>query len=453
MNIAPNSTISALDITGLPSLLSPGAPALFPAIAPPALPNGGSLPDPSQSPEVGSFAAVLAMFGLTQNLPQPLPEISSAVAVKSSVAVKSLAVVKSLVEVKESPVTLAVPAAKGPLVAIQILTEQVAAIQPPCDCIEPAITGIEPAITTASEQIPNSTGDISRPFVPLELPQPTASMSPQVDVVPPTAPTQPPSEVIRSPSGPAIVPTPKPSENDAPLSQFHDQPIDSLPETPSTRPARAERSLSFSSLDMTAEPATALAPDRKPIRFSEPLPAAFEEKPARHRRINNSTTAIAEPPPPSPPLVEPPTTFDSHELSEQVGNVLQSHRAELAGGKPLEIQLRLDPPELGLVRVHLRLTDDAVSVRFIAGDEAVTRMLQSQLPDLRQSLAERGLAFVQCDVAGHSGQGSQFSRQQDSHASPFKVWNIGKPSSPHFVAQSASARLSTARAAQLDILA
>ena len=99
----------------------------------------------------------------------------------------------------------------------------------------------------------------------------------------------------------------------------------------------------------------------------------------------------------------------------QVAAGQQTHEDQFSAGQPIEIRLRLDPPELGLVRVHLRLTDEAVSVRFIAGDEAATRILQSQLPDLRQSLAERGLASAHCDVSYESGQQQQspFGRDAD----------------------------------------
>lgn len=100
----------------------------------------------------------------------------------------------------------------------------------------------------------------------------------------------------------------------------------------------------------------------------------------------------------------PATRLDSTVVTQSVAVAMQTRRDELAANQPIELRLRLDPPELGIVRVHLRLMDEAISVRFITGDEAVTRMLESQLPDLRQSLAERGLAFAPCDVMYDSRQ-------------------------------------------------
>lgn len=88
-------------------------------------------------------------------------------------------------------------------------------------------------------------------------------------------------------------------------------------------------------------------------------------------------------------------------LTEQIAASAIAHQDELQQGQPIEIHLRLDPPELGAVRVHLRMVGDTVTIRFDGTSESVTRTLESQLPDLRQSLAERGLVFDQGGAMNH----------------------------------------------------
>lgn len=88
-------------------------------------------------------------------------------------------------------------------------------------------------------------------------------------------------------------------------------------------------------------------------------------------------------------------------LTEQIAASAAAHQDELQQGQPIEIHLRLDPPELGTVRVHLRMVGDTVTIRFDGTSESVTRTLESQLPDLRQSLAERGLVFDQGGAMNH----------------------------------------------------
>lgn len=85
----------------------------------------------------------------------------------------------------------------------------------------------------------------------------------------------------------------------------------------------------------------------------------------------------------------------------------------LATGQPIDVRLRLDPPELGTVHVHLRLIDDVVSVRLVGDNESATRLLESQLPDLRQSLAERGLTFGHCEVSCDAGRQDHSAFHQD----------------------------------------
>lgn len=72
-----------------------------------------------------------------------------------------------------------------------------------------------------------------------------------------------------------------------------------------------------------------------------------------------------------------------------------------------EITVRLNPPELGQVRVHLLSLDDRVTGRLVVQDEAVRTALESQLPELRQKLEQAGIDLGRFDVArDNGGQGN-----------------------------------------------
>ncbi|MCC2657278.1 MAG: flagellar hook-length control protein FliK [Panacagrimonas sp.] len=79
-----------------------------------------------------------------------------------------------------------------------------------------------------------------------------------------------------------------------------------------------------------------------------------------------------------------------------------------------EVQIRLNPEELGPVEVKLKLDGDKVSVRFDLADERVRDVVQSSLPSLSSMLSARGLQLDQAQVFAQSrGQGSP---QQPSQA-------------------------------------
>jgi len=98
-------------------------------------------------------------------------------------------------------------------------------------------------------------------------------------------------------------------------------------------------------------------------------------------------------------------------LAEQIGNAIQAHLEAAPDQGRIDFHLRLDPPELGQVRVQLTLTDQTLTARLVAQDGATRQLIQSQMDTLRQRLQETGLGLGNIDVSGGgSGQGGQ--RQQ-----------------------------------------
>jgi hypothetical protein len=105
-----------------------------------------------------------------------------------------------------------------------------------------------------------------------------------------------------------------------------------------------------------------------------------------------------------------------------------------------EISVRLDPPELGAVRIDARLDGARLSLSIVAEHAPTGELLADALPRLRETLSQQG--FVPANVTVHLGfeaAGRQFTRDD---APTFTAPRDGElaPSSP-------AIRLPAARAA------
>ncbi|MTV47799.1 hypothetical protein GJ688_02220 [Heliobacillus mobilis] len=101
-----------------------------------------------------------------------------------------------------------------------------------------------------------------------------------------------------------------------------------------------------------------------------------------------------------------------------------------SGGSELRIQLK--PEVLGKMQLSLSVDAGIVSVRFSAENPQVRQMLESNLPELKQSLEEQGLKFDRIDVS--VGNQNLNSQQQGGSSNP-SSWSqengYGRPNSPN----------------------
>lgn len=101
-----------------------------------------------------------------------------------------------------------------------------------------------------------------------------------------------------------------------------------------------------------------------------------------------------------------------------------------------EARVRLSPPELGEVRIHLTMTDGALDVSMAAERPATREALAASLPDLRQALESRNLAPQRLDVntsgsgmpwAGRGGDRGDDAQQQNG---PAFAYGEAEPETP-----------------------
>ena len=89
-----------------------------------------------------------------------------------------------------------------------------------------------------------------------------------------------------------------------------------------------------------------------------------------------------------------------------------------------ELLLQLSPPDLGVLQVSVSVRDGVLSARLEAQNLATQQILADNLPQLKDSLTQQGVAFDRIDVQlagssiGANGSGAadpSFARQQEGN--------------------------------------
>ena len=76
-------------------------------------------------------------------------------------------------------------------------------------------------------------------------------------------------------------------------------------------------------------------------------------------------------------------------------------------------ELRLDPPELGPLRVSISLNEGMASALFVSSHASVRQAIESALPQLSQQLAQAGISLGDTHVGDHGQAGFAFNAKPD----------------------------------------
>jgi flagellar hook-length control protein FliK len=141
-----------------------------------------------------------------------------------------------------------------------------------------------------------------------------------------------------------------------------------------------------------ASPETALPRDNPSSQASSPTPSGGSSETAAaplSRLPQHLIGRGGERGPESPQLNE----ADHARFVQRVARAFQA-----AQNRDGEIRLRLSPPELGSLRLELKVQGGALTARIEAETTAARQLLLDNLPVLRQRLAEQGVRVEQFDV-------------------------------------------------------
>ncbi len=263
--------------------------------------------------------------------------------------------------------------------------------QPPAPISKVRTAELTPQPAEAPAQsTPTPTPDASAPKQ-----QPTADLNPLPQETPPTKKPDVPNPAIAQSQNPET-PTPEAS-----------QPTPSLP-TPKLQAPTAKPTAHSSAPTATAEkasepkplaaplPAPALAeiPSTVTATFSPAIPRQDDPAPA-----SNASTPITAQPTPHPqqpatagaetarPAQETPAP-DPQQTFDQVVLGLRGKFDPRAG----KAEIRLDPPNLGTVRVSMSLENGSLSANFQSSSDLVRGLLKEHMDQLKSVLESRGVA-------------------------------------------------------------
>jgi flagellar hook-length control protein FliK len=87
--------------------------------------------------------------------------------------------------------------------------------------------------------------------------------------------------------------------------------------------------------------------------------------------------------------------------------------ASSANGR-FHVTLKLEPPELGQLRVQVRMVQHAMTLQVDAESQAVARLIESRLSDLRSALASQGIRMDRTEVVVRSPAQAEMNAQNQN---------------------------------------
>lgn len=107
-------------------------------------------------------------------------------------------------------------------------------------------------------------------------------------------------------------------------------------------------------------------------------------------------------------------------------SIVRSHQLEQLGDKT-QFEMRLDPPELGSVRVRVTSIGDQVSVHISVPDARIRDLFLQDSQDLRTALEGAGLEFADLEVESQDSRQSHSGFDQTPYQRPL---NLAPPGGP-----------------------
>ncbi len=97
----------------------------------------------------------------------------------------------------------------------------------------------------------------------------------------------------------------------------------------------------------------------------------------------------------------------------QMPSEIVARARTLADNETAELEIQLDPPELGQLKIQLRRLDGEIAARITVTDPAAFELLQHELQELRQNLEQSDIAFSSVELEQEQQQGRRaFDREQ-----------------------------------------
>ncbi|PTP48834.1 flagellar hook-length control protein FliK [Vibrio splendidus] len=95
------------------------------------------------------------------------------------------------------------------------------------------------------------------------------------------------------------------------------------------------------------------------------------------------------------------------QLTKELANEQVAEKVQMMMSKNLKnLDIRLDPPELGQMKIRMTMNNDVANVHFTVNNQQAREVIEQTLPRLREMLAQQGLQLADSSVQQQSsGQG------------------------------------------------
>ena len=372
------------------------------------------------------LARVVAATVSAPAVPQPPPAVSAGPPVA-----KAGALVTSAKPPSPLPLPALAPGVPGESRPLS-LPGTAPAVQPPVSGLPgvPTVPTGKPG--AGKETIPGTptdspTGQTEKPAA-AQLPSaglPAASLP---EAVPPTAEaTVPPDPTVnQQPATATAVPTPVPEPPRLP-------PVAAGPVSAAVEVASLPVPLDSPPPKSTSAPATDSPPGNGQLPASERDASSTQGPPAGNPLAAHAAATMA----PGPAPGAPAPAASSLPAAAQLAQAFVTRAALVVRDGRTDFHLSLEPPHLGTVHVYLTATDQTITARVVVSHEGTQTLLTNQAQELRQTLAQAGIALGGFDVSRDGGRGSEGWRPPAPEP-PAPAWQSG-PAPPRAPALTATA--------------
>ncbi len=95
------------------------------------------------------------------------------------------------------------------------------------------------------------------------------------------------------------------------------------------------------------------------------------------------------------------------QLTKELANEQVAEKVQMMMSKNLKnLDIRLDPPELGQMKIRMTMNNDVANVHFTVGSQQAREVIEQTLPRLREMLAQQGMQLAESSVQQqNTGQG------------------------------------------------
>jgi flagellar hook-length control protein FliK len=157
-------------------------------------------------------------------------------------------------------------------------------------------------------------------------------------------------------------------------------------------PTDSKTDASTNTADARTAATTDVRGDRAAVAEGPRLPSRLETRTTTHSALGEGTTSLSQ--------------ADRARLVQRVARAVQT--AQERGG---ELKLRLSPPELGSLKLELKMQDGSLTARIETQTPEAKQILIDNLPALRERLTEQNIRVERFDV-DLSNSGSQQGSSQ-----------------------------------------